>query len=615
MVIGILFGVTLQQVRCQPTDKNSIERYAHPRIFFQKEAMAELKGQISKNAHWEDLDKLVMGEAEKLLSSPKLTGKIQGKNRINQSREAIRRVLFLGYAYHMTRQPAYQKKAKEELLNICSFEDWNPEVFLDLAEITMAAAVGYDWLYPQLSKEERGLVSRSILKKGLEPSYDQRYSDFQQLNNNWGQVINAALCLGAVSVYESYPDIAQKTIDRSLRLTDRALEEYCPDGIYPEGFMYWIYGSSYSSMMFYTLENLQYKKAQLPECFLKSGAFYTHMIGQTGEPFNWSDVFSVTSFNPAIFWMAKELGDLSLLWNEKQLLENQQTDDLKEYRLLPVTLLMGASLPLEKVTYPDGLCWAGNGTNAMAVMRSSWEDPSALFLGFKLGNPREHHGHMDMGSFILEADGVRWAIDMPMQNYHAAVFKHVKLWDDKQHGDRWSLTRTSNHGHNTLTLDDSLMDVGGKAELIRWGDREGFQFAIGDLSDTFLRKDRKINRGVGIKEKEYVIIRDEIAASDKGVNVCWKMVTKARIKVKDNEAILEKAGKTLRLKISSPKNAKIHIRPVNNHGQSKVSHKGAKLVGFDIDVKEEESAVIEVLLIPGSVSVPPEFRSLPLSEW
>ena len=57
------------------------------------------------------------------------------------------------------------------------------------------------------------------------------------------------------------------------------------------------------------------------------------------------------------------------------------------------------------------------------MMRSSWTNPKALFLGFKLGSPSVEHGHMDVGSFVFDSDGVRWAMDFGQQEYESLESK------------------------------------------------------------------------------------------------------------------------------------------------------------------------------------------------
>jgi hypothetical protein len=45
------------------------------------------------------------------------------------------------------------------------------------------------------------------------------------------------------------------------------------------------------------------------------------------------------------------------------------------------------------------------------VLRSGWDDPRATFVGIKAGRADDSHAHMDIGSFMLESDGARWAVD------------------------------------------------------------------------------------------------------------------------------------------------------------------------------------------------------------
>jgi hypothetical protein len=44
-------------------------------------------------------------------------------------------------------------------------------------------------------------------------------------------------------------------------------------------------------------------------------------------------------------------------------------------------------------------------------------DPFAVFLAIKSGTPIVSHGHMGVGSFILEVNGVRWTLDLHGESY------------------------------------------------------------------------------------------------------------------------------------------------------------------------------------------------------
>ena len=51
----------------------------------------------------------------------------------------------------MTSEKKYLNRAVKEMLAVSAFSDWNPSHFLDVAEMTMAVSIGYDWLYDGLS--------------------------------------------------------------------------------------------------------------------------------------------------------------------------------------------------------------------------------------------------------------------------------------------------------------------------------------------------------------------------------------------------------------------------------------------------------------------------------
>lgn len=59
---------------------------------------------------------------------------------------------------------------------------------------------------------------------------------------------------------------------------------------------------------------------------------------------------------------------------------------------------------------------------------------------------------MDAGSFVYEKNGVRWAMDLGMQNYFSLESKGVDLWNQSQEGQRWDVFRLNNMAHNTLTI-------------------------------------------------------------------------------------------------------------------------------------------------------------------
>ena len=114
---------------------------------------------------------------------------------------------------------------------------------------------------------------------------------------------------------------------------------------------------------------------------------------------------------------------------------------------------------------PARLDWRGEGQNPLATFRSSWTDPNALFLAVKAGTPAASHAHLDIGSFILDAMGERWSLDLGMQEYNNLEQRGFDLWGNKQGAQRWSLFRYHNQGHSTLVVNGAEQVISSRAPI------------------------------------------------------------------------------------------------------------------------------------------------------
>lgn len=115
----------------------------------------DIRKVISSDKMWRDYHGLMIEGADSILSVPILDRVVTGRRMLGVSRECLRRVLLLGYAYRMTGQGKYAQRAEAEMKNAAQFTDWNPSHFLDVAEMTTALAIGYDWLYNYISDETK----------------------------------------------------------------------------------------------------------------------------------------------------------------------------------------------------------------------------------------------------------------------------------------------------------------------------------------------------------------------------------------------------------------------------------------------------------------------------
>ena len=97
----------------------------------------------------------ILNVADKMLLLKPLKRELTGRRLLYVSSIYTKRILYLSYSYLVTKDDKYLLKAEEEMLAASAFSDWNPSHFLDVAEMTTALAIGYDWLYSDFSEQTK----------------------------------------------------------------------------------------------------------------------------------------------------------------------------------------------------------------------------------------------------------------------------------------------------------------------------------------------------------------------------------------------------------------------------------------------------------------------------
>ena len=591
----------------------------HPRILMLAGEEQQIKSNIAADPVWAKMHQSIIAECDNMVPLPVSERIVEGRRLLGVSREVLRRVFYLSYAYRMTGQEAYAGRAEREMLAVSAFSDWNPSHFLDVAEMTMALAIGYDWLYDRLSPTTRDIIKTAILRHGLDPSLNSDIARFLTASHNWNQVCNAGLTFGALAVFEELPELSKMIIDRAVETIHQPMKAYAPDGVYPEGYGYWDYGTSFNVMFISALEKIWQTDFALSQRrgFMQSAAYITHMIGATGNCFNFADNGLGGDMHPVMFWFAAKTKDSPVLWNQRKYI---QSDRKFTYdRLLPAVMIWGSGIRMADIGQPKDLMWAGRGQVPVALMRTSWTDPRAIYVGFKGGSGRSNHGHMDVGSFVMEADGVRWASDFGPQDYNSLETKGIDLWSHAQNSDRWQVFRYNNYVHNTLTINNQLHFVDGFADMVSWSPTTAFMNAIVDMSKVFDGQLSQSLRGVAIVNGQYVAVRDELTASDKEATVRWTMLTSAEASIKGKNTIeLKKDGKKLTLQVVEPAQATMKTWSTASPHDYDAPNPGTVLVGFEVKVPAHTKATLLVKLIPQNAKQSsakiPELKDWPKSD-
>ena len=578
----------------------------HPRLLLFKGEEEAIKKTIGGDTVWQKLQQAVLSECDSLLGKPPVERIQIGRRLLDKSREALRRLFFLSYGYRMTHKTEYFRRAEKEMLAISNFSDWNPSHFLDVAEMTMALSIGYDWLYSDLSSDSKTIIREAILKKGIQPSLDSKNNSWLKAEHNWNQVCNAGMTYGAIAIYEDQPELAKQIINRAIESINVPMDEYKPDGAYPEGYGYWGYGTSFNVMFISAIEKLFHTDFGLTSKpgFLNTGSYLENMTGPSGNAFNYSDSGPGGGLQPAMFWFAARTKNPSLLWVERSRLLNSSGRSFVGNRLLPAVFLWSDGTHINKVKPPSATMWVGKGKVPVALMRTSWTDPNAIYVAIKGGAANVNHAHMDIGSFIMEADGVRWAMDFGAQEYESLESKGLSIFGRSQDAVRWSIFRYNNFVHNTLTVNNQLQKVSGYAPITSSSTTPKFMSAVIDLTQVYNGSLANAKRGIALADKKYVEVRDVIETSSGETIIRWTLLTPADVKITGkNTAELSKNGKKLILDVRASGDFEMKTWSTNPPKDYDAPNPGTAMVGFEMKVPANTRKSFRVFLIPESSGI------------
>jgi hypothetical protein len=426
------------------------------------------------------------------------------------------RVQTLGLMWLLTRDPRYCDRAKAELLAVCAFPDWAGDKFLVTAETAFGAAIGFDWLYDSLTDKERGQVAHAIVEKAIQAGLDEfdapRPPCWATAAINWYLVCNGALMIAALSVAEFDPR-AGRLFSLCRDSISTGFSEYRPDGGWAEGPGYWHYATQYAIYLLDSLSTALDTDLGLDASpgLSNTGLFRLHAAGPSGKLFNFADGEEDHSGGYWLFWLAKRYGhplDAGI--------------ELHGRKVHPMDLLWFDADGRD----PSGMPTAHRFRATDVVMlRGSWGDPNTTYLGIKAGaNDACEHGHYDLGSFVLDANGARWAMDLGPDDYGLSGYFTPEM--------RSRYYRTSTVGHNTIVINGECQPPDARAVITHESFEETISYVVIDLSRAYPSAASAL-RGFALIDREHVLIVDEIVPKARLLSVDWQMHTAARVELVD----------------------------------------------------------------------------------
>ena len=577
----------------------------HPRLVLDDEGLQRVRQSITTYDDAKRYFTQLVVHGEEILSAPLLVYHIQpgDAHLLWVSRSAVDRVYTLGLLYRLTANKTWSDRCVEELVNVAgkNFSDWSPVHFLDTGEMTHAVAIGFDWLYHEMSETERSTLTKGIVQKGFVPAQEAyTHDEFWTRNKgtNWNLVCNGGLIAGCLAVMDvaSAQPLADEVYKNATAGIHSGFSTYEDDGSWIEGPSYWQYATRYavtamSSLQTATGNDLGF--SELPGVH-NTGRWFIDNVGPTGYMFNHGDASEMYHIGdePSLFWFSRRYNNPLYAYYgrvaENASAESPVSWDVDRWHDLMFYNPNGTKEDLLKQSLESSYATQDG------FFRSSWTDENGSFVAFKGGDNAVSHAHLDLGSFVYDAIGERWALDLGSDNYSMPdYFGHL----------RWTYYRCMTMGHNTLTFDYSNQLTDGKAQIVLFNATQtahGVSFAIIDLTDAYSNATKgTVRRGIALlKDTQQLLVRDEVSqgAENNSQMLVWSMHTMATVAVSGNTATLSTNGKTITVCMTKPDDVTLAVHDINLK-PPQYSTKGLHQITASVSAAMEQS--IEVFLGPG----------------
>jgi hypothetical protein len=577
-----------------PDDPLATLRPGHPRLMLLDSELDHLRALVRDDptaAHWHQR---LQKEAAKLQTAPPTKFEIIGPRLLGASRSVLGRVQLLGLLYRLDGDQAAGRRAVTELAAAAQWKTWNPSHFLDVAELNCAFGIGWDWLQP-LTGGDRETILKGWLDNGVADAlaaYGPKHTNgwWINVNHNWNQVCNGGNVVAALALAELKPAEAREILKSALASLPKALHSYAPDGGWAEGPGYWDYATTYTTYLLAALQTAlgtDFGLSKMPGLD-QAGDFRLHFVGPSGEVFNYADAGSGAGSAPCLMWLSRRF-DKPLFASQERALSRGEPFDLAWYDSR-VQDPAAVGVPLDKRFEGVGV----------GFLRGSWSDPLTTWVGFKGGDNRANHSHLDLGTFVLDALGQRFVASLGPDDYN------LPGYFGKQ---RWTYYRLKTEGQNTLVIDGENQRPDAKAPLTHWDSTPDRAGGVVDLTAAYPTCVR-VERGVALLTRRDVLVQDEVE-SHRPVKVEWGVHSPAAITVEPRHAVLQRGGQTLHAWLLGPSEARFAAHPVPIEPPQRPL-KGITKLTIELPDKVT-SARLAVLFTPAAA--PPALTLTPLAQW
>jgi hypothetical protein len=392
---------------------------------------------------------------------------------LEAARAAQGRIIDLCIAHHIDHNTAFRDRAAEELRSIVSWSTWvdpchaGTPADLCTAELAVAAVVGLDWLWDDVTEADRLRTLRALRQRVIDP-YIKAVKDgvwWHQVYHNWNAVMNcgcglAGLMLGdeEASAREAYR-LARAGL---VRFTDALGRE----GGWDEGTGYWGFGMRFLLLMAEAAARTLDDHSLYHARGMDATGLFPIYFTPNGQAASFGDVASVPAFG-MFYLLVKHYGQKELTWwldhyafNRDVTTTGRSTAGLAML-FRPVDAETSESPDLAPVKVFNEIGWA--------AMADHWPRPG-FYVAAKTGSLSANHSQLDMNSIQLQADGEMLLVDAGNPPYSRKYFSQ----------ERNTFYEAASRAHNTITIADRDHQIDAQGSIIEAMSDHAFRWVACD---------------------------------------------------------------------------------------------------------------------------------------
>ncbi len=555
-----------------------------PRMIHNAAGWAAVKGQIATDPVLAKIMETMKASGEDLLKDPELA-RINGDTG-GEGPKAVYRIGILGALHYGDGDLKWQERGVRELIALTdkiSFRDWHPDLADNVTDMVVAVALGYDWFRAGLNAEQAAGVRTYVAEKGIaaliaylngdevpesakgtsggqtgtksktppvKAPVKQDKSDAGKLLPDSKQMAAAsALLLAAISLADEDPATAKKAADAAAKIFGKGIVRFAPAGVWPEGLQAGEAVLDYVAMLSQSLKSASGRDLgiSLLEGIPQFNTARMHMMGPTGQTFNFGDTTVAVSTRPWVAtWLCGVAGNpgiRAVAVGGKQAVSASYFGQVGNYIYYNPHAAGDGTADTMDYAQPGGF---------VATSRSGWEKTD-YFIAVKGGENEDTTAQLDIGSFVMDAGGERWGIELGSEREKVAGAE-VKPGADRTK--RFTLYLENTLGQNTLVIDGNQQELDAKAAVLLGHSTPERGMAVVDMTKAYSKPAKDVHRGIMVVRgaKPYIVMQDDLVMKNTG-SIVWSMHTKAEISASGTTAKLTQGGKTLVATIVAPASA------------------------------------------------------------